>query len=64
MPGASVIFTDITNNVFSYTVFEIEQLPPTALEDMVSGDWDLTLFTCTLGGNARVTVRCMKADAS
>jgi sortase A len=27
-----------------------------------SGDWDLTLFTCTIGGVSRVTVRCQKAE--
>ncbi len=28
------------------------------VEEMITGDWDLTLFTCTLGGQTRVTVRC------
>lgn len=25
---------------------------------MKEGDWDLTLFTCTFGGQQRFTVRC------
>lgn len=58
--GDAVIFTDADGNQFSYTVSEIKQLPPTALEEMESGDWDLTLFTCTVGGKARVTVRCVR----
>jgi hypothetical protein len=27
-------------------------------------DWDLTLFTCTLGGSFRVTVRCTAMEES
>ena len=46
-------------NRFIYAVSGTEQLPGTAIEEMESGDWDLTLFTCTIGGAARVTVRCV-----
>ena len=46
-------------NRFIYAVSGTEQLPGTAIEEMKSGDWDLTLFTCTIGGAARVTVRCV-----
>lgn len=60
--GDSVFFTDTDGNVFSYRVVELETLPPTAVEDMKTGDWDLTLFTCTYGGQSRVTVRCEKTD--
>lgn len=57
-PGAPVIFTDMDGNVFYYEVAGIEVLKPRAIEAMESGDWDLTLFTCTVGGATRVTVRC------
>ena len=57
--GSEVIFTDMDGNRFIYAVSETEQLPGTAIEEMKSGDWDLTLFTCTIGGAARVTVRCV-----
>ena len=33
------------------------------VEDMITGDWDLTLFTCTPGGQLRIAVRCLRADA-
>lgn len=56
--GDTVSFTDIDGNVFHYKVMEIYTLKPTAIEEMESGDWDLTLFTCTVGGQSRVTVRC------
>lgn len=56
--GDRITFTDSDGNIFSYSVAEIETLEPYAVEDMRSGDWDLTLFTCTVGGQSRVTVRC------
>ena len=58
LPGDEVIFTDVEGNEFRYTVVELETLAGTAVEEMESGVWDLTLFTCTLGGQMRVTVRC------
>ena len=39
---------------------QVETLAPTAVDEMTGGDWDLTLFTCTYSGQARVTVRCVK----
>lgn len=59
-PGDSVLFTDLAGNVFSYEVAKLETLAPTAVEEMKSADWDLTLFSCTISGQARVTVRCNK----
>ncbi len=59
-PGDAISFTDVLGNVFEYEVAEIETLQPTAISEMKSGDWDLTLFTCTIGGRYRVTVRCMR----
>lgn len=56
--GDEVTFTDMERNVFTYAVVAVETLQPTAVEDMTSGDYDLSLFTCTVGGNYRVTVRC------
>ena len=57
-PDDDVTFTDVDGNVFVYKVVEIETLLPHAMEEMTTGDWDLTLFTCTIGGQSRVTVRC------
>lgn len=61
-PGDTVTFTDVDGNIFSYRVTEIETLAPTAVEEMEAGEWDLTLFTCTIGGSTRVTVRCEAID--
>lgn len=56
--GDNVTFTDVDGNVFFYKVAAIETMAPTAVEEMEAGEWDLTLFTCTIGGSTRVTVRC------
>ena len=58
-----MIFTDVDGNIFRYTVADLEQLEGTDVKEMEAGDWDLTLFTCTLGGQYRVTVRCVREDA-
>ena len=56
--GDEITFTDVDGNVFRYEVAELETLSPYAVDEMTSGDWDLTLFTCMIGGKSRVTVRC------
>lgn len=58
--GDIITFTDAVGNVFSYEVAGIEILQPEEVDDMTSGQWPLTLFTCTYGGASRVTVRCEK----
>ena len=59
--GAEVRFTDINGNEFVYEVSEIYTLKSSEVLEMISGkEWDLTLFTCTTGGQARITVRCVR----
>ena len=62
-PGDEVLFTDFYRETHRFTVDRIEQLADTAIEDMEAGDWDLTLFTCTRGGFARIAVRCSRTEA-
>lgn len=62
--GDTVTFTDVDGNQFTYAVSRIEDLPGTAIEEMQAGEWDLTLFTCTLGGRSRITVRCERTADS
>lgn len=59
--GSRVTFTDVDGNIFEYHVADIEVLDRTDVEEMKSNEWDLTLFTCTVGGASRVTVRCVRA---
>jgi sortase A len=58
--GARILFTDMAGNVFTYEVVAFEVLQPNQVEDLCQTDWDLTLFTCTIGGQTRFTVRCDK----
>lgn len=58
LPGDEVVFTDVEGNEFCYVVWEMHTIAGTAVEAMTSGDWDLTLFTCTLSGLSRTTARC------
>lgn len=56
--GDSVIFTDAVGNRFEYEVVLTETLMPRDVKEMKSEEFDLSLFTCTVGGSYRVTVRC------
>ena len=62
--GDEVDFTDADGIVYKYTVSSVEKLTGKDVQGMEDGDWDLTLFTCTIGGAYRVTVRCQRADNS
>ena len=56
--GDSVSFTDVKGKVTRYEVVGKDVLDPSAVEVITSGEYDLTLFTCTYGGASRVTVYC------
>lgn len=60
--GDAVYFTDMDGMVFSYQVAEIDTLHPTDVEEMTDSGYALTLFTCTYGGESRVTVRCVRTN--
>ena len=58
--GERIVFTDTSGRSFNYKVSEVEVIDGRAVESMFSGaseEWALTLFTCTLSGMSRVTVR-------
>lgn len=57
-PGSQISFIDLSGEASSYTVTAVEILDGSDVEKMFSGDWDLTLFTCDLSSNKRITVRC------
>lgn len=56
--GDRVIFTDMNGITTNYEVVGWESMAPTAVVEMTSGEFDLTLFTCTYGGQKRITVYC------
>lgn len=59
--GDTLSFTDMDGTVTHYRVAAMDILEPTAVDVVTSGEFDLTLFTCTYGGKSRVTVYCNKA---
>lgn len=58
VPGDPVYFTDMDGVTIAYEVAEVDTLNATAVEEMTSSGYDLTLFTRNYSGQARVTVRC------
>ena len=60
--GDAVTFTDMDGNIINYEVVGEDILEPTAVEEMTAGIYDLTLFTCTYGGQYRVTVYCDRIE--
>lgn len=60
--GDTVLFYDVDGNLFQYQVAEMETLRASAVEAMEDGTWDLSLFTCTVGGQSRLTLRCILSE--
>jgi sortase A len=59
--GDEVVFITMEGIAVHYSVSEVVILNPMETEEMIDADgWDLTLFTCTYSGEARVTVRCSR----
>lgn len=60
--GDAVYLTDGAGALHCYTVERIETLAPESVAEMTDSGWEMTLFTCTYGGQNRVTVRCRAAE--
>lgn len=60
--GDLVIFTDMDRNVFTYQVADQIILQPDESEILCDGEYPLSLYTCTVGGSSRVTIRCKTAE--
>ena len=63
-PGAKILFRDAESRDYEFVVSAVETVAGTDVEAMIanSGDWDMTLFTCTYGGRDRVAIRCVRTD--
>lgn len=57
-PGDEVTLQTMDGNTYTYQVMALETLNATAVDEMTSGEYALTLFTCDYSGNARIAVRC------
>lgn len=56
--GDEIIYKGVNGSTFSYKVESVENLLPTQVESVISKEYELTLFTCTFNGQARVVARC------
>lgn len=56
--GDEVEFHGMDGRTWRYRVALVETLAPTAVETVRTSPYDLTLYTCTYGGQSRVVVRC------
>lgn len=57
--GSDIFLTTVDGCVYHYMVDNIEVLGAYSITEMTEGDWDLTLFTCTTGGQSRCAIRCV-----
>ena len=62
--GDVVVFTNVSGTAHYYEVVILETLSPNATKEMITSGFDLSLYTCTLGGGSRVTVRCNSTQGS
>lgn len=62
--GDNILFIDVNGIIHTYQVIQSEIIQGTDIESMLSDSstWDLTIFTCTLSGNSRITVRAISVD--
>ncbi len=57
--GSEIIIIDINRAEYHYTVTYTEVVGGYNSKAMTSGEWDMTVFTCTIPGNSRYVVRCV-----
>lgn len=62
--GDKVLFTDMEGTITVYEVAARDVLNPVAVEEVTESAYDLVLFTCTYGGQSRVTVYCNRAKGN
>ena len=69
--GVDVYFTNVEGLTIHYIVTNRETVEPTDVERMIENtgnsetslmDWDMTMFTCNLGGQTRCAVRCSRVE--
>ena len=62
--GEDVFFTTVDGETFRYVIVNRETLNPDEVERLTQpdADWDLTLFTCFVGGATRCVIRCELTD--
>ena len=62
MVGMPVYFTDMDGKTIAYEVVTVEILSSRAVEEVTSGAYDLSLFTCTYYSTNRVVLCCDRVE--
>lgn len=57
-----VILTCKDGTVFTYESFMVESLDADQVDEMLTGDWDFTVFTCNYAGDKRIAYRCFMQE--
>lgn len=60
--GAIVTFTDMNGLTYEYELAEIRQVEATDVDAVQNSEHDLVLYTCTYGGQSRVTAFCDRVE--
>lgn len=61
--GEDIYLTTVDGYRYHYRVDNVETVQPMDIEQMITPtDWELTLFTCRLGGQTRCAVRCYMVE--
>lgn len=60
LPGDTLFFTDAGGSIRHYEVQTLETLSADSVEDVTSGAYALTLFTCNYTGESRIVVYCVQ----
>lgn len=57
--GSEFSFVDMNQNEFHYQVIDLFKISGSDYQALKEGDWDLTLFTCTLSRSERIVIRAI-----
>lgn len=60
--GEYLTFTDMTGYTIEYGVVEVKIIDPTSVYEVIDSEYDLILYTCTIGGQSRVIVCCNRLE--
>lgn len=56
--GETVTFTDMNGYSIEYAVQEVKTIDPRSVYEVIDSEYDLILYTCTIGGQTRVIACC------
>ncbi len=62
--GAPIELRGVDEKITAYNVVSIETVKPTNVDEVTSGKYELTLFTCTYSGKYRTVIHCSAVDSA